>query len=131
MLAIENKETFAVLAAMIFMRVMCSRMAFANHAVGEFCALCAGCGFALAHFGDLDPSGIAIYAKMKEYVPALRPWLMNEDLYRRYCAYGFILEGARRRAMPAVIPDELAALAACICSEGLGIEQEIIDYRAE
>jgi hypothetical protein len=135
-LMIENKETFFALAE--------STRGYAcflyvgghpNRAVRAIVSLLSASGFTLYHAGDLDPDGILILQELtkiagKEIVP-LR---MDAATFDQYLDCGKKLEpsalrrtaliGAATRSIPG-IPELIRRIE----ETGMGVEQEIINYR--
>jgi hypothetical protein len=136
---IENKETFFALAQAVpplpgyacFLYVG----GHPNRAVRALVSLLAESGFALSHAGDLDPDGILILQELAKIAgKAVRPLRMDADTFDAYLACGKPLEPSiltrtaliseTTRAIPG-----MAELIRRIEETGMGVEQEIIDYR--
>jgi hypothetical protein len=135
-LMIENKETFFALAGSL-PDYSCFLYAggHPNRAVRALAALLAGSGFSFSHAGDLDPDGILILQELAEIAgKPVRPLRMDADTFNRYLGCGKKLEPAALRRT-ALISEEtrsipgMAELIRRIEETGLGVEQEIIDYR--
>jgi hypothetical protein len=135
-LTIENKETFFVLAESLpdfscFLYVG----GHPNRAVRALVSLLADSGFDLYHAGDLDPDGILILQELGDIAgKALGPLRMDAGTFDRYLDCGRKLEpsAVRRTALiretTRSIPG-ITELIGRIEETGMGVEQEIIDYR--
>ncbi|MDR3144774.1 MAG: DUF2220 family protein [Treponema sp.] len=139
-LTVENKETFYTLAAdPQFLRDFSCLLYTGGHPNGAVRALVsalAGSGFDFFHAGDLDPDGILILQELAEIAgKPVNPVLMNGPVFDRYAHCGRRLEpsmlsrlrliGKSTRGLPGI-----EDLIKKIAEGGIGIEQEIIDYRA-
>jgi hypothetical protein len=135
-LTIENKETFFVLAESLpdyacFLYVG----GHPNRAVRALVSLLADSGFDLYHAGDLDPDGILILQELGDMAgKALRPLRMDAPTFDRYLDCGRKLEPSALKRTALIsettrsIPG-IAELIGRIETTGMGVEQEIIDYR--
>jgi hypothetical protein len=135
-LMIENKETFFVLSESLpgyacFLYVG----GHPNRAVRALASLLAASGFSLYHAGDLDPDGILILQELAETAGTeVRPLRMDGAVFDRYlhCAKKLdphivkrtALINDRTRSIPGI-----AELIRRVEETGLGVEQEIVDYR--
>jgi hypothetical protein len=147
-LLIENKETFYALAANTGLPLndraapdCCIYVAgHPNRAVAALVRLFAASGFVLYHTGDLDPDGILILQELNgivsEVVPGLKvmPFRMDAATFDRYVPWGRKLEPTMLKRLSLINQATLALpgiaeLAGRIQDTGLGVEQEIIDYR--
>ncbi|MDR0669216.1 MAG: DUF2220 family protein [Treponema sp.] len=135
-LMIENKETFFALSESprdhaCFLYVG----GHPNRAVRALVGLLAESGFVFYHAGDLDPDGILILQELTKIagknVAPLRMDLTTFDRYRG-CARKLEPSVLRRTALidetTRSIPG-MAELIRRIEETGMGVEQEIIDYR--
>jgi hypothetical protein len=137
-LMIENKETFFALSASLpgyscFLYVG----GHPNRAVRALAALLAESGFSLSHAGDLDPDGILILQELAEITgKPVQPLRMDADTFDRYLECGKKLEPTTLKRTALIsektrsIPG-MAELVRRIEETGMGVEQEIIDYREE
>ncbi|MDR1286859.1 MAG: DUF2220 domain-containing protein [Treponema sp.] len=135
-LMIENKETFFALSQSL-PSYACFLYAggHPNRAVRALALLLAESGFAFSHAGDLDPDGILILQELAEITgKEVSPLLMDAATFDRYLECGRTLEpsmlkrtaliGEKTRSIPG-----MAELIRRIEETGMGVEQEIIDYR--
>ncbi|MDR1058201.1 MAG: DUF2220 domain-containing protein [Treponema sp.] len=135
-LMIENKETFFALAQSL-PGYACFLYAggHPNRAVRALAALLAESGFTFFHAGDLDPDGILILQELAEIAgKAVQPLGMDADTFDRYLPCGRKLEPSmlkrtafiseKTRSIPGI-----TELIRRIEETGMGVEQEIIDYR--
>jgi hypothetical protein len=96
----------------------------------------AASGFSLYHAGDLDPDGILILQELAEAACSpVKPFYMDAATFDTYRDYGRKLEASMLRRISLIKPETLAipgmaSLVGRIQDTGLGVEQEIIDYRA-
>ena len=141
-LMIENKETFFALSQSLpALRVLPGYSCFLyvgghpNRAVRALVSLLAESGFSFFHAGDLDPDGILILQELAEIAgKPVRPLRMDTDTFDRYLEYGKKLEPSSLKRT-ALISEQtrsipgMAELIRRIEETGLGVEQEIIDYR--
>jgi hypothetical protein len=139
-LTIENKETFFALSrASSALPGGCTCFLYTgghpNRAVQALVSLLADSGFAFSHAGDLDPDGILILQELADIAgKEVRPLRMDAAAFDAYLACGRLLEpSALKRA--ALISEKtrsipgMADLIRRIEETGMGVEQEIIDYR--
>jgi hypothetical protein len=138
-LMLENKETFFVLSQALpalpgyacFLYVG----GHPNRAVRALVSLLAEADFAFYHAGDLDPDGILILQELAEIAgKEVKPLRMDAITFDAYLGCGRKLEpsilkrtaliGEKTRAIPG-----MAELVRRIEETGMGVEQEIIDYR--
>jgi hypothetical protein len=136
-LMVENKETFYALGqdahgydCVLYVG------GHPNRAVRELVLLLAGSGFELHHAGDLDPDGILILQELRGIAgKPVRPVLMDRGTFDHYQDCGRRLEPSMLRRL-ALIHDTTRAIPGIgelidrIEETGLGIEQEIIDWKA-
>jgi hypothetical protein len=135
-LMIENKETFFALAESLpGYTCFLYTAGHPNRAVRALVSLLAECGFALYHAGDLDPDGFLILQELAEIAEKkVTPVRMDLSTFDRYRDRGRKLEPATLRRI-GLIRDETRSLPGAaevirrIEETGLGVEQEIIDYR--
>jgi hypothetical protein len=136
-LMIENKETFFALSGTLpgyacFLYVG----GHPNRAVSALVSLLAESGFGLYHAGDLDPDGILILQELtKTAGKAVQPLRMDPDTFDTYLGCGRKLQASslRRTALIGGAVRSLPGMAGLISrieETGMGVEQEIIDYRA-
>ena len=138
-LTIENKETFFALAQAVPALPGYSCFLYVgghpNRAVRALVLLLAESGFRFSHAGDLDPDGILILQELAAMAgKPVQPLRMDTATFDRYRGCGKKLEPAALKRT-ALIGKEIrslpgmAALVKRIEETGLGVEQEIIDYR--
>jgi hypothetical protein len=136
-LMIENKETFFALSQSLpgyacFLYVG----GHPNRAVSALVSLLAESGFGLYHAGDLDPDGILILQELtKTAGKEVRPLRMDAGTFDAYLGCGKRLEASslRRTALIGSAVRSLPGMAELISrieETGMGVEQEIIDYRS-
>jgi hypothetical protein len=136
-LTIENKETFFALSPSLpFYNCFLYTAGHPNRAVRALVSLLAESGFSFHHAGDLDPDGILIMQELAEIAGTdISPLRMNADTFDQYLGCGKKLRsnilkrtsliGEKTRSIPGI-----AKLIGRIEETGMGVEQEIIDYRA-
>jgi hypothetical protein len=135
-LTIENKETFFALSESL-PDYGCFLYAggHPNRAVRALVSLLAESGFTFSHAGDLDPDGILILQELAEIAgKPVKPLRMDAGTFDRYLLCGRKLEpstlrrtaliGEKTRSIPGI-----TELVSRIEETGIGVEQEIIDYR--
>jgi hypothetical protein len=141
-LTIENKETYYALGSPnktgknlspydCFLYIG----GYSNRATAALIQVLAACGFSFYHAGDLDPDGILILQHISDIAekPVI-PLRMDTATFDQYQAWGRTLSKPVLRQIEKIreetkaIP-ELSGLLQRIEETGLGIEQEIIDYR--
>jgi len=143
-LTIENKETFFALgsphnsgASEKLSRYDCFLYTggYPNRAVTALIRTLAASGFTFHHAGDLDPDGILILQHIQEIarrpVTPIRMDAAAFDQYRTWArplTKSMLRQTEKIREETKAIP-EIAGLLRCIEKTGLGIEQEIVDYR--
>ena len=148
-LTIENKETFYALGnpqkhgdTNKLSRFDCFLYigGYSNRAAAALIRVLAASGFSFYHAGDLDPDGILILQHIQEIVNAVRAGRLVTSLrmdaatFDQYKPWGRKLSRPMLRQMDKInaetraIPG-MADLIRCIEETGLGIEQEIVDYR--
>ncbi|MDR1931068.1 MAG: DUF2220 domain-containing protein [Treponema sp.] len=135
-LMIENKETFFALAETLpDYSCFLYTGGHPNRAVQALVSLLAESGFAFYHAGDLDPDGILILQELKEIAgKPVKPLKMDRDTFNRYLDCGRKLKQPSLRRLKLIregtrsIPG-MEDLIGGIEEAGVGIEQEIIDYR--
>jgi hypothetical protein len=141
-LTIENKETFYALGSPNKTDNNLSRFncflyvgGYSNRATAALIQVLAACGFSFYHAGDLDPDGILILQHISDIAekPVI-PLRMDIATFNQYMSWGRTLTKTMLRQIEKIreetkaIP-ELSSLLQRIEETGLGIEQEIIDYR--
>jgi hypothetical protein len=136
-LMVENKETFYALSSrLIDIDCLVYVGGYPNGAVQKLISMLAASDFMLYHAGDLDIDGIRIFQEVKRCAgKPVTPLRMDVETFNEYshCArklaksmlQNMHLISASVRSTPGI-----ADLIARIQTSGLGIEQEIIDYRA-
>jgi hypothetical protein len=140
LLTVENKETFYALAEDLESLEKFDCLLYAgghpNNAVRALLSVFTASNFALYHAGDLDPDGILILQELAEIAgKPVVPVGMSGEVFKRYAAYGRPLEQSALRRVSLIhdaarrLPG-IAELIKGIGETGLGIEQEIIDYRS-
>ena len=143
-LIIENKETFYALGSpqkygkstnLSCYDCFLYSGGYPNRAVAALIKILTASGFSLYHAGDLDPDGILILQNIQDIaerpVFPLRMDTATFDCYRlwaRHLSKSMIRQIKKIREETKAIPG-LASLVGRIEETGLGVEQEIIDYR--
>jgi len=142
-LIIENKETFYALGspqrhkAAVRLGYDCFLYAggYPNRAVVALLKILAASNFALYYAGDMDPDGILILQHLCDFVDKpITPVKMDVDTFERYRPWartlskGMIAQMERLREDTKAIPG-IGELVRHIEDTGLGVEQEIVDYR--
>jgi len=143
-LTIENKETFYALAhpqksaaSELLSRFDCFLYVggYSNRATAAIIKLLASSDFTFYHAGDLDPDGILILQHIREMAERpVTPLRMDAATFDQYQPWARPLtkpmlgQIKKIRGETRLIP-ELAGLLKRIEETGMGIEQEIIDYR--
>ena len=143
-LTIENKETFYALGSPRKYSGEKSLFPFdcflyiggySNRAAAALIRILAASGFSFYHAGDLDPDGILILQNIQDIAgKPVKPLLMDIATFDQYHAWARTLTKPMLRQIKKIrnetkaIPG-LADLLRRIEETGLGVEQEIIDYR--
>jgi hypothetical protein len=135
-LMIENKETFFALSQSLpGYGCFLYTGGHPNRAVRSLVTLLAESGFVFSHAGDLDPEGILILQELAEIAgKAVQALGMDAPTFDKYLSCGRTLEPSmlKRTALISektrTIPG-MAELIRRIEETGMGVEQEIIDYR--
>jgi hypothetical protein len=139
-LMIENKETFFALAEgwkhyfPAYTALLYSG-GHPNRAVHALVRALAGSGFTLFHAGDLDVEGILILQELADMAgQSVCPVRMDGPTFDHYRAYGRSLTPTmlRRSSLISETTRSLPGITELlrrIEETGLGVEQEIIDYR--
>jgi hypothetical protein len=136
-LTVENKETFYALDAWADGNFACLLYSggHPNGAVRRLTELLAASGFEFFHAGDLDPDGILILQELAAIAGRpVSPLRMDAETFDRYAACGRKLEKSALRRLGLVSGETrrlpgIGDLIHRIEQTGLGVEQEIIDYR--
>jgi hypothetical protein len=143
-LTIENKETFYALASpqkhgsnKSLSRYDCFLYTggYPNRAAAAIIRTLAVSGFSFYHAGDLDPDGVLILQNVSELagrpVSPVRMDAATFDLYRSWARHlgKPMLRQIEKINMETKAVPELAGLLRRIEETGLGVEQEIVDYR--
>lgn len=80
------------------------------------------------HSGDLDYGGIRIFRYIKQKIfPAVKPFQMNTEIYRKYAAYAVEMETGTLKKLKHMDMDEipeLIGLRDLLVKEGKALEQE-------
>ena len=143
-LTIENKETFYALGTPQ-KSVLYKNLArydcflyiggYSNRAAALLIKTLAASDFSFYHAGDLDPDGVLILQHIKNIAERpVTPVRMDAETFKHYQPWARSLTKPMLRQIKKIreetiaIP-ELADLLHCIEETGLGVEQEIIDYR--
>ena len=141
-LTIENKETFFALASprkhgesLSHYDCFLYTGGYPNRAVAALLKTLAASGFSFYHAGDLDPDGVLILLNVEELAgKPVTPLRMDAATFDQYRTWARSLtkpmlsqiekigEGTKLKA-------ELSGLLRRIEETGLGVEQEIVDYR--
>jgi len=143
-LTIENKETFFALGSPQksgtsenFSRYDCFLYigGYPNRAAAALIKTIASSGFTFHHAGDLDPDGILILQHIQDIAERpVTPIRMDAATFDKYCAWArpliksMLRQTEKIREETRAIP-QIAGLLRRIEETGLGVEQEIIDYR--
>ena len=143
-LTIENKETFFALGTPQkcgnnehLSRYDCFLYigGYPNRAATSLIKLLADSGFTFHHAGDMDPDGILILQHIQDIAEKpVVPVKMDADSFNQYRAWGRILSIPMLRHAEK-IRDEIKAIPGIaellhrIEETGMGIEQEVVDYR--
>ena len=143
-LTIENKETFFALGSpkkscisknISHYDCFLYTGGYPNRAAAALIKTLASSGFNFHHAGDLDPDGILILQNIQEIAERpVTPIRMDTFTFDRYKAWArpltksMLRQTEKIREKTKAIP-EIAGLLRRIEETGLGIEQEIIDYR--
>jgi hypothetical protein len=143
-LTIENKETFYALAnpqkhnaSEKISRYDCFLYTggYPNRAVAALIKILAASGFSFYHAGDLDPDGVLILQHVQDIAgKPVAPLRMDAATFDQYREWGRKLTKPMLRQIEKIRPETktipgLADLLRRIEETGLGVEQEIIDYR--
>jgi len=143
-LTIENKETYFALASPqkkeLSENLSCYDCflytgGYPNRAATTLIKTLSFSGFTFHHAGDLDPDGILILQHIQEIAERpVVPIRMDAATFDQYCAWARPLAKSMLRQTEKIneetraIP-QIANLLRRIEETGLGVEQEIIDYR--
>jgi hypothetical protein len=133
-LTVENKETFYALGESDFDCLLYTG-GHPNGAVRALTVLLAASDFGFSHAGDLDPEGILILQELAGIADkTVSPLRMDAETFDRYAACGRRLENSALRRLKLIRQETcrlpgIAGLIRRIEETGLGVEQEIIDYR--
>ncbi|MDR0316425.1 MAG: DUF2220 domain-containing protein [Treponema sp.] len=143
-LTVENKETFYALGSPhkisdseAFSRYDCFLYTggYSNRAASALIKVIASSGFSFYHAGDLDPDGILILQNIQDIAekPVI-PVRMDAVTFDQYRAWGRTLTKPMLQQIKKIREETktisgLAGLLQRIEEIGLGVEQEIIDYR--
>ncbi|MDR1802906.1 MAG: DUF2220 domain-containing protein [Treponema sp.] len=143
-LTIENKETFYALGSPqkystseSLSRYDCFLYigGYPNRAAGALIKTLASSGFSFYHAGDMDPDGVLILQQVQDIAGrAITPVRMDGAAFDKYRTWARPLTKPMLRQVEKIreetrtIPG-LADLLRRIEETGLGVEQEIVDYR--
>jgi hypothetical protein len=138
-LMIENKETFFALSQALPPLPGYTCFLYTgghpNRAVRALVSILAESGFAFSHAGDLDPDGILILQELADIAgKEIKPLRMDADTFDAYLECGRQLEPSMLKRT-ALISEKTRAIPGMtelirrIEETGMGVEQEIIDYR--
>ena len=142
-LTIENKETFYAIGTPApgvnkgFTHYDCFLYigGYSNRAAAALIKILAASGFDFYHAGDLDPDGILILQNIREIAgKPVTPVRMDEETFDHYrpwartLAKPMLVQIKKIKEETKAIPG-IALLLRQIEETGLGVEQEIIDYR--
>jgi len=143
-LTIENKETFFALGSPLngvasenLSRFDCFLYTggYPNRAAAALIKALASSGFSFFHAGDLDPDGVLILQNVREIAEKpVTPIRMDAAAFDQYLAWARPLTKTMLRQIEKVSEEtraipELSGLLRRIEETGMGVEQEIIDYR--
>ncbi|MCL2834860.1 MAG: DUF2399 domain-containing protein [Treponema sp.] len=149
LLTIENKETFYALGSphrhgdnSALSRFNCFLYigGYSNRAAASLIKTLAGSGFTFYHAGDLDPDGILILQQILEIANTVRPGItvaplrMDATAFDQYRQWARPLTGPMMAQLKKIDETTMAIpgvpeLIQRIEETGLGVEQEIVDYR--
>jgi len=143
-LTIENKETFFALGSpqkneksvnLSHYDCFLYTGGYPNRAAAALIKTLASSGFTFHHAGDLDPDGILILQNIQEIAEKpVTPIRMDASTFDQYRAWArpltksMLRQTEKTREETKTIP-EIAGLLRRIEETGLGVEQEIVDYR--
>jgi hypothetical protein len=139
-LTIENKETFFALGSPLNNYKTCydcylNISGYPNRAASSLIKTLASSGFSFYHAGDLDPDGILILQQISDIANRpVTPVKMDAATFDKYSPWARTLtkpmlqQTKKIHETTKAIP-EIASLLEKIEETGLGIEQEIVDYR--
>ncbi|GHV82900.1 hypothetical protein AGMMS50212_02400 [Spirochaetia bacterium] len=134
-LTVENKETFYALAYTNKYSCVLYTGGYPNKAVSLIVQLLSQCGFDFYHAGDLDPDGILILQAIQNIAQKnVTPVNMDAETFNRYIEHGRKLEPSMLSCINRINQtvrsvSGMKELIRLIETSGLGIEQEIIDYK--
>ncbi|MCL2444072.1 MAG: DUF2220 domain-containing protein [Treponema sp.] len=149
-LTIENKETFYALGSPVLQyfqqdKDLSNNLSqydcflytggYPNRAVTALIEILAASDFSFYHAGDLDPDGICILQQIHDITQKpVTPTKMDTSTFFQYQKWARPLTKTMLSQMKKINEKtrnitELAGLIECIEKTGLGVEQEIIDYR--
>ncbi|GBU26867.1 hypothetical protein R84B8_00382 [Treponema sp. R8-4-B8] len=142
-LTIENKETFYALGSpqkhneskdLSHYDCFLYIGGYSNRAAAALVKTLASSGFSFYHAGDLDPDGILILQHVQELAEKpVVPVRMDAATFDKYQAWARPLDKQTLRQIEKIREEinnpELAGLLRRIEETGMGVEQEIIDYR--
>jgi hypothetical protein len=141
-LTIENKETFYALGSPQKHGKDLSRYdcffyigGYFNRAAAAIVKTLTASGFSFYHAGDLDPDGILILQQIQDVAERMViPVRMDADTFDQYLAWARSLTKPMLRQIEKIREEtransELDRLLRRIEETGMGVEQEIIDYR--
>jgi hypothetical protein len=136
-LTVENKETFYALCSNLTdIDCLVYVGGYPNGAVQKLISMLAISNFMLYHAGDLDIDGIRIFQEVERCAgKPVTPIRMDVETFNEYSHCARKLEKSMLQNMHLISASVrstpgIAELIARIQTSGLGIEQEIIDYRA-
>jgi hypothetical protein len=136
-LMVENKETFyALCSPLIDIDCLVYVGGYPNGAVQKLISMLAASNFMLYHAGDLDIDGIRIFQEVARCAgKPVTPLRMDVETFNEYSHCARKLEKSMLQNMHLINESVratlgIAELISRIQTSGLGIEQEIIDYRA-
>jgi hypothetical protein len=143
-LTIENKETFYALSSpkkhitddnLSHYGCFLYIGGYFNRAAASLIKILAQSGFDFYHAGDLDPDGILILQQIQETAQKpVHPINMDAATFEKYKPWARQLSNPMLYQIAKISPETRAIpgfeeLLQKISESGLGIEQEIIDYR--
>jgi hypothetical protein len=143
-LTIENKETFYALGSPK-KHITDGKLSkydcflyiggYFNRAASSLINILSQSGFIFYHAGDLDPDGILILQQIQETAQKpVHPVNMDTEVFEKYQPWAYQLSKAALNQISKINQEtrnvpQLAELLRRIQETGLGVEQEIIDYR--
>jgi len=108
---------------------------YPNRAASALIKILSDSGFAFQHAGDLDPDGILILQNVMDIAQKpVSPVRMDADTFDKYRPWARTLDKPKLQQIKKIRKETIgipgiASLLRRMEETGLGVEQEIIDYR--